>query len=137
MRKIYFLAVAALLYFCWACEHAPTGQKPCIAGSGGEATLTAYAVYNSNYIPNYYTHQDTAYVKYGTLLSPGTQPEDYDTYYLSEAGEDHIHCSGLKCGDYFIYRTAWDSVAGVSRYGGAAISLSETGGEHMCIVVVN
>ena len=82
-------------------------------------------------------HLDTAFIKFGTLSSPGTNPKNYDTYFVGEPGEDHIHCFGLKCGNYFIYRTAWDSVSNVRRYGGYGTSISDTEGGKSIIVTVN
>jgi len=49
----------------------------------------------------------------------------------------YIHCYGLKCGDYFIYRTAWDSVANVRRYGGYGVSITDAEGGKSIIVAVN
>ena len=120
-----------------ACKHKPDMLSECVAGSGGSVTIVVYARHGSTPITNYFTHLDTAFVKFGTTSSPGTNPVNYDTYYVSEPGEDHIHCMGLKCGDYYIYRTAWDSVENVRRYGGYGISISDTIGAQSIIVAVN
>ena len=137
MRKYSYIPIIAFLLIVNACKHSPEALPTCVAGSGGDATIVVYAEHGGNAIPNYYTHLDTAFVKFGTRISPGTNPTNYDTYYVSEPGEDHIHCMGLKCGDYFVYRTAWDSIANVTRYGGYGISFSETNGEKAIHVAVN
>jgi hypothetical protein len=135
--KISTATLAMIILFLNACKHKADEPPACVAGSGGGVMFVVYAFHNNISIPNYYTHPDTAFVKFGTTSSPGPDPLNYNTYFVSEAGEDHIHCTGLKCGDYFIYRTAWDSVAGVSRYGGYGISFSDTSGIKSVNVVVN
>ena len=137
MKKIIYLIVIIPGLILNACKYKPDAPPACVAGTGGNVTLVVYADHGSTSIPNYYTHPDTAFIKFGSTTSPGTHPENYNFYYVSEPGEDHIHCFGLKCGDYFIYRTAWDSVANVIRYGGYGISFSETTGDKEIHVAVN
>ena len=136
MRKYKIINIIILVLIINACVHKPDIVQ-CIAGPGGNSSIVAYAAHGNIPIPNYYTHLDTAFVKFGTLSSPGTKPENYDTYYVSDPGEDHIHCYGLKCGNYFIYRTAWDSVSNVSLYGGYGTSISDPEGGKSIIVAVN
>jgi hypothetical protein len=136
MRIYIFIALITILLILNGCKHKPD-IPPCLAGSGGSISIVAYATHNSIPIPNYYTHLDTAFVKFGTTSSQGLNPANYNKYYVGEPGEDHIHCYGLKCGDYYIYRTAWDSVENIRRYGGYGISIPDTSGEIVIIVDVN
>lgn len=108
----------------------------CVAGTGGDVTIIAYAKHDTTFLIDFKSHPDTAFIKFGTTKSPGTRPGIYDTFYIGLAGEDHIHCSGLKCGNYFVYRTAWDSVANLRRYGGFGISITDTSGEKVALVPV-
>jgi hypothetical protein len=137
MRSCILLSIIAVFLMLNACKHKPDFGSLCIAGSGGSFSIVVYARHESIPIPNYYTHLDTAFVKFGTLNSPGISPADYDTYYVGEPGEDHIHCYGLKCGDYYIFRTAWDSVENVRRYGGTGISATDSVGGLSFIMEVN
>jgi hypothetical protein len=137
MKKCTFIFIIIVVFIVNDCKHEPDPGPPCIAGSGGSLSIVAYAKYGSITIPNYYTHLDTAFVKFGILSSPGTNPVNYDTYYVGDPGEDHIHCYGLKCGDYFIFRTAWDSVENVRRYGGYGVSIFDIDGGKSIIVAVN
>jgi hypothetical protein len=137
MNKSIYLVVIISGLILEGCKHNPDVPPPCAAGPGGNVIIVVYAEHENTPLPNYYTHPDTAFVKFGTTASPGTHAENYDTYYMSEPGEDHIHCMGLQCGDYFIYRTAWDSVANVTRYGGYGISFSETTGDKEIHIAVN
>lgn len=103
----------------------------CTAGSGGNVSIVVFAKHAGNTIINTEQHPDTAYVKYGATTSPGTNPALYDTYYVSEEGEDHIHLTNLKCGNYYVYRTAFDSTTtpGTRYTGGTAVSFTKTSGE--------
>jgi hypothetical protein len=136
-NAVTLIAVVMILNACKHKADSPPAPPACIAGSGGNVIMVVYANFGSTPIPNYFTHPDTAFVKFGTKTSPGTQPGNFDIYFVSEPGEDHIHCPGLKCGDYFIYRTAWDSLANVFRYGGFGISVTDTAGEQLIHVAVN
>jgi hypothetical protein len=120
----------------YACEHKPD-VIPCVAGSGGSVSIVVYAKHGNSTIPNYFTHPDTAFIKFGTKIFPGSKPSNYDIFFVGESAEDHIHCMGLKCGDYFIYRTAWDSVHHVTLYGGSPISFLETDQSKEIIIEVN
>ena len=137
MKQFPFLIVVAVLLIAGACKHKPDASPSCVAGPGGNVTIVVYAEHGGVSIPNYYTHQDTAFIKFGTTTSQGTNPANYNIYFVGSPGEDHIHCFGLKCGYYYIYRTAWDSVASVMRYGGYGFSFSETTGDKEIHVAVN
>ena len=137
MIKYRFITIITFVLIACSCKHKPDAPPLCVAGSGGSVMIIVFAQHGNTSIPNYFTHLDTAFVKFGTTSSPGTNPENYDTFFVSEPGEDHIHCMGLKCGDYFIYRTAWDSLENVRRYGGYGISFSDTSGAKEIFVLVN
>ncbi|MCX6248013.1 MAG: hypothetical protein NTW10_09785 [Bacteroidetes bacterium] len=133
----YAVLIALFLFLC-GCKHKTEDSLPsCIAGTGGNLTLVVFAYHNGISIPNYYTHPDTAFIRFGTTISPGINSAAYSTFFVSAPGDDHIHCPGLRCGDYFIYRTAWDSVAGTTRYGGYGISIADTSGDKIINIAVN
>jgi hypothetical protein len=137
LKRVAIIIIITTVLIEIGCTHKPEGGPSCLAGSGGQVMIIVYANHNGISLPNYYSHLDTAFVKFGTTSSPGPDPSNYNTYFVSEPGEDHIHCMGLKCGDYYIYRTAWDSVANISRYGGYGISFSDTTGDKIIHVTVN
>jgi hypothetical protein len=137
MKKQLIPVLMVLVLMVNACRHKEETPPVCIAGTGGNVTIVVYADHLGMPLLNFYSHPDTAFIRFGITVSPGTKPGDFSTYFVSEPGEDHIHCPGLKCGDYFIYRTAWDSVAGITRYGGYGISFSDTSGDKMIHVAVN
>lgn len=126
---LFFIAILAS-----ACRH--SDDMTCMAGSGGDVEVVVYANHNGTNLINY-LHPDTAFVKYGTTTSPGNSPAIYDTYFVSEEFEDHIHVTHMKCGSYYIYRTAFDSVANKTYYGGLGITFSQTTGEIDTTIIVN
>ncbi|XZF14709.1 hypothetical protein ACTHGU_01085 [Chitinophagaceae bacterium MMS25-I14] len=137
MKKTAYIFLALLLAGnLFSCKH-DDDNVACIAGSGGTAEIVVYAVHNGAGLINYASHPDTAFVKYNTLSSPGTDPALYDTYFVSEASEDHVHCEHLKCGNYFIYRTAWDSVSNMRYTGGAGVVVGSNVPEVDTAITVN
>lgn len=66
---------------------------------------------------------DTVFVKYNATSSPGTKPGNYDTYFVGEAGEDHVHCTGLKWGQYYLYTVGMDSTEVTRVKGGLAFKV--------------
>lgn len=130
--KNNFLRIAALSTLCAllivSCKK-KADSPSCTAGGGGNAEIVVYAAHNGTILINSAQHPDTAFMKYGTTVSPGTAPAAYDAYYVSEAGEDHIHVTHLTCGSYYIYRTAFDTTNNMRYTGGLGISFTQTGGE--------
>lgn len=126
------IALLALMASC-----SKKSDTQCVAGTGGKVAVVVFAKHNGVLIPNYESHPDTAFVKFNTTSSPGTNPSNYDTYFVGEGGEDHIHCEELKCGSYYIYRTAFDSVTNTRYTGGIGITVTQTSGEVDTTVVVN
>ena len=95
----------------------------CKEGTNGDATLVVFAKRNGTIIKNHVGYPDTVYVKFNTKDLPGTHVEDFDTYFVGETGEDHVHCEKLKCGDYFLFVAGFDS----------SINSRVTGGLHIKI----
>jgi hypothetical protein len=79
------------------------------AGTGGSKTIAAFPQHHTKPIISQPGYVDSAFVKFNTQDFPGTSPSDYDLVLAGEEGEDHVHIEGLKCGDYFIYMTGFDT----------------------------
>jgi hypothetical protein len=139
MKKTWPLVLSALLvltvFSCKKNDDKPVTQ--CVAGTGGDVNLVSYAVHNGDTLMNYESHPDTAFVKFGASTFPGTNPSSYDTYFVSEEGEDHIHIKGLKCGQYFIYRTAYNEPDSTRYLGTLSINFTKTSGEIDTAIIVN
>lgn len=95
----------------------------CKEGANGDATIVVFLKHHGNVIPNNANHVDTVWVKFNAKDSPGSGTDKYDTYFVGEAGEDHVHCHDLKCGDYFLFGTGLDTTIGMRVSGGAHIKI--------------
>jgi hypothetical protein len=101
----------------------------CVAGTGGGVTIVGYLKHHTMLIPNTATHLDTVYLKFNTSNNPGADLSLYDTYFVGEAGEDHVHLEGLKCGKYYIYGVGYDDMISQRVVGGIPYTLTDTSGE--------
>ncbi|MEO5673690.1 MAG: hypothetical protein ABIQ74_03510 [Chitinophagales bacterium] len=126
----FFIALfAALLLLNISCGK----DDKCVAGTGGAVTIAAFPKHHNLHIyseamPGY---PDSAFVKFSppTSFVTTSNPAEYDLVVAGEAGEDHIHLENLKCGDYFIFMTGWDTSSNERVSGGIPYSISETSGE--------
>lgn len=111
MKKLIFSAAILL-----------TISSCCKEGTGGGATLVVFLKHHGAPIANQVGHVDTVWVKYNAKDSPGGT-DKYDTYFYGEEGEDHVHCEGLKCGDYFLFGAGLDTTLGQRVKGGMHVKI--------------
>ncbi len=124
-KFLFFLFLFSTIACSITCKKESPAPPPCIAGTGGFVQVVVFANHGSTPMYNYLSHPDTVFIKFNTLTSPGTSPSNYDTYFVSDFSmRNHIHCTGLKCGDYYFYRTAFDSIHNTRYYGGFALIVS-------------
>ncbi len=127
-----------VLLICFgSCKKKYQTIPPCVAGNGGLIQVVLFANHGSTPMYNYLSHPDTAFVKYGTLSFTQLNKSNCDTFYVSDFSmRDHIHCTNLKCGNYYFVRTAYDSVTNVTYYGGIGLTVdpSITELDHTMIV---
>lgn len=112
-------------------------KDDCDGGTDGDVNIVTFAVHNGDTLRNYAAHPDTAFVKFNAISSPGTSPSNFDTYFVGDAGEDHIHIEDLECGNYFIYRTAFDSVANKTYTGSTYVNVPEKAPDAVLYINVN
>ncbi|MEI7802739.1 MAG: hypothetical protein WCI97_08865 [Bacteroidota bacterium] len=93
------------------------------AGTGGKATLVVFLQHHGKTIPNHIGYPDTVFVKFNAKELPGTTAADFDTYFIGEVGEDHVHCEELKPGNYFIYGAGMDTTGPYRVTGGIAVKI--------------
>ncbi|MCW3077826.1 MAG: hypothetical protein JWO32_2435 [Bacteroidetes bacterium] len=93
-------------------------------GLGGDATVVVFLKHHGRIIKNHIGYPDTVFVKFKATDLPGTTPDKFDTYFVGEEGEDHIHCVGLKPGKYYFYGVGMDSAGPYRVNGGVAIKIS-------------
>lgn len=120
----YFLS--AILLFALVSFTSCKEKNDCEAGLGGSVTLLVYPKHHSKTILSQANYPDTVFIKYNTQESPGNSAGAYDTYFVGEEGEDHIHCAGLKCGDYYLYTVGYDTSIAQRVYGGLPYTIDES-----------
>jgi hypothetical protein len=113
LRKPFNIALAAgLLLSALACNRSDDDPPPtttCTAGLGGGLTIVAFPKHHTKTIFNQTDYPDTVFVKFNTQDSPGPDLSSYDTFFVGEAGEDHVHLPNLKCGKYYLLATGFDT----------------------------
>ena len=110
MKAIFsFLSAVFIILTLAAC---------CKGGGGGDATITASPYHHSKAITG-----SIVYVKYDATEYPGADPANYSTYFSAAASDVPVKCTGLKCGDYYLYCVGYDN----------AISQKVSGGLHVKI----
>jgi hypothetical protein len=119
------LGIGLLLFTSISCDK----KEDCVAGTGGNVTIAAFPKHHGEVIYSQANYPDTAYLKFNTQDFPGESPLDYDLVVVAEEGEDHVHISGLKCGEYYIYMTGWDTSINQRVKGGIPYSFEQTSGE--------
>lgn len=92
-------------------------------GLGGDATLVVRPQHHGVTIPNLVTYPDSVFIKFGVKEVPADPTHDYDALFVGEAGEDHVHCEGLKWGYYSVYATGYDSVGLYRVSGGVTLKI--------------
>jgi hypothetical protein len=99
------------------------------AGLGGNVTIVAFPKHHGVSIFSDSLYLDSAFVKFNTSNSPGITASAYDKIYIGEAGEDHVHLTGLKRGKYFIFMSGFDTSISQRVTGGIPYEVTEVSGE--------
>jgi hypothetical protein len=98
------------------------------APAASNLTIVASPKHHAIPIPNKAGYLDTVYLKFNTQEMPATLA-DYDTLFVGEAGESHVHLEGLKCGSYYIFATGYDTTINARVRGGIPYSTDQNEGE--------
>jgi hypothetical protein len=100
-------------------------EEKCIAGTGGDVTLNLFPEHHGKAIPGIEGYPDSAFIKFNTKEYPGGSPSSYDLVIVGSVGSDMISAKNLKCGDYFIYMTGYDTSIAERVRGGIPYTISE------------
>ncbi len=106
------------------------------AGLGGELTVVATLKHHSKIIYNQGNYNDTVFVKYNAQDLPGLEPSDYDTYFVGDSGEDHVHLEALKCGQYYLFGAGFDTTITMRVIGGIPFNTDQKEGEVEIVIPV-
>lgn len=126
------ILLCAIPVFLISCDD----DNKCKAGSGGNVSIVAKPQHHGKTIINQPGYLDTTYIKFNTQEYPGASPTFYDLVVAGKAGEDHVHIAGLKCGEYYIYMSGWDTTINQRVTGGLPYSFDQETGEINLLVPV-
>lgn len=116
MKNIAFVfAVSAFVFASCAKE-----------GLGGDATLVVKPQHHGVNIPSLGAYPDSVFIKFEAKEVPADPIHDYDALFVGAAGEEHIHCEGLKWGYYSVYCTGWDTTINERVVGGLTIKINRS-----------
>jgi hypothetical protein len=106
-------------------------------GTGGNTTIVAKPEHHGMPIIGHVNYVDSAFIKFNTQESPGSNPANYDWVFAGEEGEDHVHIQGMKPGKYYIYMTGLDTTIGERVFGGIPVTVTQSSGEVEIVVPVS
>ncbi len=131
-KYILALIISGTFFLNTSCKK----DNKCEAGSGGSLVLVTQLKHHGTVIVNDSLRPDTVWIKYNVQDWSGA-PAGSDAVFIGEYPEDHVHISGLKCGDYYLYASGWDTSIGEIVTGGRAFSTEDESGElHVDIAVI-
>ncbi|HQU99777.1 MAG: hypothetical protein JNK61_04755 [Bacteroidia bacterium] len=125
-------AILSSFFLIASCDE----DDKCNAGTGGNVVLVTKPQHHGKAIISQAAYLDSAFIKFNTKEFPGANASLYDLVVAGEIGEDHVHISGLKCGDYYIYMSGWDTTINQRVTGGLPYSFSQESGEINLVVPV-
>lgn len=113
-------------------------KEGCEAGTGGEVTLKIMPEHHGVPIYNSQNYRDTVYVKFNATDFPGPDRSNFDLVMWGNANENFVKVSGLKCGQYYIMVSGFDTSAqwNIRVVGGIPLNFSESSGEKAVTVPV-
>ncbi len=100
-------------------------EDNCIAGSGGGVNLVLFPQHHGEAIPGIAGYVDSAFIKFNTREFPGDNPSKYDLVLSGDVGSDSVLIQGLKCGDYFLFMTGFDTSIAERVKGGIPYTIAE------------
>ncbi len=109
----------------------------CKAGTGGNVTLKLSPQHHGVPVCGTANYHDSLFIKFNSPDFPGPAPSNYDLVIGGNTGDAFVNVSGLKCGQYYVFMTGFDTSSWHIRVaGGIPIDFSETTGSQNIIVPV-
>lgn len=114
-------------------------SNSCKAGSGGDVTLRLEPQHHGVPIYSSVSYRDTAYIKFNATDFPGPNPSNFDMVVAGNAGANFVHVPRLKCGQYYIMMTGFDTSAtwNTRVIGGLPLNITESSGTKTVIMAVS
>ena len=93
----------------------------CTAGAGGSVNFHFALFHHTTLIPNNALRPDTVWVKY-CQSGWNDDPSTYDSRFIGVPGEDSVHVTGLKPGQYYFRGSGYDTSISLEVSGGVGAS---------------
>jgi len=100
-------------------------EDPCESGTGGAVDLMLFPQHHGEAIPGIPNYVDSTFIKFNSREFPGDNPSKYDMVVTGQVGADSVLVQGLKCGDYFIFMTGFDTSIAERVKGGIPYTIQE------------
>lgn len=123
-KTMIIVAIAATMFS--SCKK----DEGCDAGTGGNVTVVAFPQHHGKDARPY-----SAWVKFNTQDAPGITAADYDLIELADTTENHIELENLKCGNYYVYMTGYDTAATITVVGGIPFTIEEGSAGEIDLIV--
>lgn len=114
--KIFFL-LCFTLFLITSCNK--KDENKCTAGSGGNVTLVLQPKHHSKLV-----RPITAYARYNSKDAPPSM-SNYDLVVAGDTTALNFKLTNLKCGDYYLFVTGYDTSINKEVKGGIPYTISE------------
>ncbi|MFM7902070.1 MAG: hypothetical protein ACKPAD_08800 [Bacteroidota bacterium] len=123
IQKALLLSVGIISIAVTSCKDEK--EDTCVAGGGGTVDLVLYPQHHGEAIPGIPGYVDSAFIKFNTRDFPGDDASKYDLVLTGDVGSDSVLVQGLKCGDYFLFMTGFDTSIAERVKGGIPYTIQE------------
>ena len=87
--------------------------------TGGDASIIIHTAHHESNVKG-----ATVYVKFDAWEMPADIAANYDLKVTAEQDGDHIHITGLRYGNYYLYAVGYDSTTSQNVYGGVPVTIA-------------
>lgn len=122
-QRAILLSIGLLTVTTTSCKDEK--EDACVAGGGGTVDLVLFPQHHSEPISGIPGYVDSAFIKFNTREFPGDNPAKYDIVLTGNIGSDSIIVEGMKCGDYFLFMTGFDTSIAERVKGGIPYTIAE------------
>lgn len=106
--------------FCVMASCDKKDQTVCTGGNGGNITLVVHPKHHGKPVK-----PTNAYIKYNNKDAPSSL-SDYDLTVTADTSAISMKLTNLKCGDYYIFATGYDTAISKAVKGGIPYTVSES-----------
>lgn len=136
LKSWLLLIIPVVIGFVACNDNDGDPQPACVAGKGGMVKFQLKPEHHTKPIPSTAAYPDSAWIKYNTSNFPGDNPALYDLIAVGTDGSFQVDVDSMKCGQYFIYMTGFDTSIVERVRGGIPVNITEQSGTKIIKVPV-